>query len=228
MNPASTAIVVFAQSGRKDALTKGIPGGEKLLDTLTSQTIHKVKRTGFSWFHMGEKEQRGASFGERLSNAIQDVFIKGFENIIVIGNDSPGLTARTLRQAGNTLVSEKAILGPASDGGVYLIGLNRSIFTDACFESLPWKNSRLYLHLLERFQDKLGHAPAVLEHQIDLDSLGDIRTWACQLALSRDKVLQLIRGMLKEPMPWFKQAAGRHQSFYPVTRFNKGSPFPSI
>ncbi|CAN0575163.1 unnamed protein product, partial [Ectocarpus sp. 12 AP-2014] len=68
-----------------------MPKGERVFETLTKETLRKVKRTKQPYFHISEKEQTGNSFGERFTNAIQTVFDKGYEHIITVGNDTPQL-----------------------------------------------------------------------------------------------------------------------------------------
>ena len=116
MKPSSKAILVFAQSASRDALDKKLPGGECIFDHLTRQTIHKAKRTGLPVFHFDEEMQEGTSFGERLSGAMKSLFDKGFESLVVIGNDSPDLSTSVLRKAVSAFDRKKAVLGPSDDG----------------------------------------------------------------------------------------------------------------
>ena len=227
MKPESTAILIFAQSGRRDARAKGISGGEQVLDMLTERTLQKVKKTGLTWIHVGEKQQTGDNFGERFSNALQGVFETGIENLIVIGNDSPGLSTALLQKAARSLQKGKPILGPASDGGVYLIGLHRSQFVQAQFEAVPWQSSMVYHQLFRIIRLQSRTIPVVLECQMDLDSLGDLRNWTRNVAFAGDLILRMIKSLcVKLFILVFKELS--NQDIYPFARHNKGSPIDPV
>jgi rSAM/selenodomain-associated transferase 1 len=68
--------------------------------------------------------QHGADLGERLTNAIDDVFTVHAGPLLVIGTDAPTLTVPLLDKAFVALADSDLVLGPACDGGYYLIGLN--------------------------------------------------------------------------------------------------------
>jgi uncharacterized protein len=67
--------------------------------------------------------QRGTDLGERLAAAVTDAFADGAGPLLVIGTDAPTLTGDHLTDALRVLESRDAVLGPALDGGYYLIGL---------------------------------------------------------------------------------------------------------
>lgn len=93
---------------------------------------------------------------------------------IVIGSDCPGLTPQILQAARNALTHEAAVIGPASDGGYYLLGYN----ADArfAFEDMPWSTSAVYEETLRRFAAK-GIRPAVLPELADVDTIADLADW---------------------------------------------------
>jgi rSAM/selenodomain-associated transferase 1 len=68
-------------------------------------------------------QQRGDSLGERLDNLLTDVLLHGADKAVVINSDSPTLPATYLVQAFEQLSAADVVLGPASDGGYYLIGM---------------------------------------------------------------------------------------------------------
>ncbi len=224
MRSTNTAILLFARSGHIDARTKGISGGARVLDTLTLHAFLKAKRTGLPCYHVGEKQQRGEDFSERFSNAIHTLFQQGIENLIVIGNDSPGLTTRNLLKAARCVESGKAVLGPSSDGGVYLIGFHRSHFERSRFEALPWTTASVFEHLREFFVQKTQNIPVVLKAYMDLDSLGDFRAWAHGIIWFGDYILRLIRGFLSAPCQQIMEGISLF-GVYPSNHFNKGSPW---
>ena len=88
-------------------------------------------------------QQQGKTFGERLSNETQKIFDKGYEKIIIIGNDSPDLNSKTIIDAANSCTDSKTVLGPSTDGGVYLIALHINNFNPALFAQLDWESENL-------------------------------------------------------------------------------------
>lgn len=69
--------------------------------------------------------QKGNDLGARMSNAFEQGFSDKYRRIVLIGTDCPELGKTTLLQAFELLKEHSAVLGPAKDGGYYLIGLNR-------------------------------------------------------------------------------------------------------
>lgn len=102
-------------------------------------------------FWVDEKKQQGSTFGERLANAFEYVFDHGFQNVISIGNDTPELCHTDLQRAAESLIQQKAVLGPTADGGDYLIGLNKSSFCKETFQNIPWQTDAVNDSLIQHF-----------------------------------------------------------------------------
>lgn len=98
-----------------------------------------VRATGLDHFLVSTPQQRGQGFGPRLANAFEDIFALGYEHVIAIGNDSPGLSPAAILHAAEALQSGQTVLGPATDGGVYLIGLSQSRWNRPAFLAIPWE-----------------------------------------------------------------------------------------
>ncbi|HAX52918.1 MAG TPA: glycosyl transferase, partial [Lachnospiraceae bacterium] len=69
------------------------------------------------------REQKGSSLGERMKNALQEVFEDGYRACVLIGTDIPELRASYLENAFEKLRTQDVVLGPTPDGGYYLIGM---------------------------------------------------------------------------------------------------------
>lgn len=93
---------------------------------------------------------------------------------IVIGSDCPGLTAEHLWAAHDTLALEEAVIGPASDGGYYLLGFRQEI--GFAFEDMPWSTAEVFEETLRRFVAR-GIRPAVLPPLADVDTAADLEDW---------------------------------------------------
>ena len=169
----NTAILVFAQSAQADAQHKTLARNKRLMDVLNERVLNTVEKSGFDYFLFTENEQKGIGFGNRFSNAIQQIFKKGYEQVICIGNDTPQLHSSHIKKAANSLNKGIASTGPSLDGGFYLMGIHASQFDPKSFENLPWQTSHLaasYHKTLEEFDIKVDK----LERLLDLDSENDI------------------------------------------------------
>jgi rSAM/selenodomain-associated transferase 1 len=67
--------------------------------------------------------QRGADLGGRMENAFRNCFAMGYREALVIGTDTPWMGAERLRQAFTELKRNDVVIGPAEDGGYYLLGI---------------------------------------------------------------------------------------------------------
>ena len=115
---------------------------------LISETERISAASGVDVIWIDEKKQHGNSFGSRFTKAFQEVFDAGYDNVISIGNDCPYLTSEILENAIHEIQQKDMVLGPAQDGGAYLIGLNKSFFDPKAFESLSWQKKSLFRELL--------------------------------------------------------------------------------
>lgn len=93
------------------------------------------------------QEQPAGDLGQRMSTAFESAFACGIEHVIGIGTDVPPLTAAILQQADKNLENHDIVLGPAADGGYYLIGMN-SLHPEL-FVNIDWGTERVYAQTLE-------------------------------------------------------------------------------
>ena len=96
-------------------------------------------------------EQVGPSLGDRLQLATKSAFAAGANRVVVIGTDCPSLTSSDLRTAFVQLGTHDIVLGPAQDGGYYLIGLKAecaSLFTD-----IDWSTSLVFEQTLHKTRE---------------------------------------------------------------------------
>ena len=149
MNPGNTAVLFFTREAQDESRHKSLWGRGKntqVLQELIQHTESEIRKTGLPYFIA--REQHGGSFGEKFANAIQNVFDLGFEQVIALGNDSPGLTAQLILNAQRQFQNHDLVVGPSRDGGTYLLGLTKSGFDYKGFVQLPWQTNRLFMSLV--------------------------------------------------------------------------------
>lgn len=121
-----------------------------------------------------EPEYRAQSvgdLGERMRSAVVAAFADGFGRVVIVGSDLPGLTTQILRAAFAELEAHDAVLGPARDGGYYLLGLRRML--PGIFREIPWSTDRVLALTLERLRER-GIRPALLPVLGDVDTIEDL------------------------------------------------------
>jgi rSAM/selenodomain-associated transferase 1 len=110
-------------------------------------------------------EQAGEDLGARIENAAR-IGLDRAARAIVIGSDAPALPGELLRLASARLQDSDAVLGPALDGGYYLIGLRRC--EPDLLAGLPWSETDTFTATRDRLVDR-GYAVAVLPAWFDVD-----------------------------------------------------------
>ncbi len=128
--------------------------------------------------------QRGANLGERLFHATEDFLAAGYQAMCLINSDSPTLPAAVLHEAVVALRApgDRIVLGPADDGGYYLIGLKRA--HQRLFEDIAWSTGSVLASTLDRARE-IGLETKLLPSWYDVDdaaSLGRL----CQELFSTD------------------------------------------
>jgi glycosyltransferase A (GT-A) superfamily protein (DUF2064 family) len=122
--------------------------------------------------------QRGRNLGARINDVAGQLRGRGFERQIFIGIDCPGLDQGYLRQAANRLLTHDAVLGPAADGGVVLLGARRPWPE---LDALPWSTGALR-ERLGALCRAAGWSVATLPAREDVDDLSDLRAARRSLA----------------------------------------------
>ncbi|MGJ3235581.1 TIGR04282 family arsenosugar biosynthesis glycosyltransferase [Marivirga sp.] len=147
---SKTAILLFNRSAYEEAEAKEYFSQVKekkaiqLSRELRNNSLKICKQSGLPIINFNSKLQKGANFGKKITHAIQASFQEGYENLIVIGIDSPGLNYRHIKRAWQILEgTQSTVLGPSLDGGVYLIGINKSNFNPQEFIELAWQSENL-------------------------------------------------------------------------------------
>jgi rSAM/selenodomain-associated transferase 1 len=99
-------------------------------------------------FNLELKNQGEGDLGERMSNAY-DKTLQSHDHVIVIGTDCPMLNSSTIEQAFSLLnQNECSVIGPAEDGGYFLLGLSKA--QPEIFNDISWGSSQVFIETLNK------------------------------------------------------------------------------
>ena len=122
--------------------------------------------------------QLGQDLGERMKNAFAENFESGMEKVVLIGTDCPSLEGIHLAQAFEALDQSDLVLGPARDGGYYMIGMKRR--ADFLFEGITW-STELVLSQTLALAAAQGMQTSLLPVLEDIDTLEDWERYCSQI-----------------------------------------------
>ncbi|MCA1594606.1 MAG: TIGR04282 family arsenosugar biosynthesis glycosyltransferase [Acidobacteria bacterium] len=147
-----------ATAGVADGLAIYTPVG-------TEQIFDELLPEGF-----GLLPQRGAHLGERLFHAVEDLLGLGYTSVCLVNSDTPTLPRSRLTAAIAALgqPGERVVIGPADDGGYYLIGLQGA--HARLFEEVEWSTAHVCAQTLERAAE-IGLAVELLPSWYDVDDV---------------------------------------------------------
>jgi rSAM/selenodomain-associated transferase 1 len=121
--------------------------------------------------------QEGQDLGERMANAFARSFELGMDKVVLIGTDCPTLQSHHLNQAFEALTHSDLVVGPATDGGYYLIGMNRR--ADYLFEGITWSTSQVLSETLN-VASQHGLTTTLLCELDDIDTQEDWQRYSSQ------------------------------------------------
>jgi len=149
----------------------------------TSEQMADVFGASRSYVPQGEGD-----LGERLRRAFADAFTTGMHRAVCIGSDCPSISHHLLSQALRRLADHDLVIGPATDGGYYLIGMNQS--HPDLFVGIDWGTQSVLAQTLAR-AESLGLRVHQLAELSDVDEPADLEHWH-----------QVNSGGDGEPKPW--------------------------
>ena len=115
--------------------------------------------------------QGNGDLGARMARAFNEAFSLGMGRVIVVGTDCPGLTGDLVQIAFEKLRDKDLVVGPAKDGGYYLIGLR--VFIPQLFGGIPWGTDEV-LHRTLGIAGDLKLRVFLLEPLADVDRPEDL------------------------------------------------------
>jgi uncharacterized protein len=116
--------------------------------------------------------QSAGDLGERMLNSFRRAFHLGYAKVIIIGTDCPGISWDLLSRAFADLEGNDLVLGPAWDGGYYLIGLRQVI--PALFRAIPWGTGEV-LARTKKIAEELKVSVVLLATLADIDRPEDLK-----------------------------------------------------
>lgn len=117
-----------------------------------------------------KKKQYGTDLGERMKNAFAEGFEDGYEKIAIIGSDLFDINSKDLEKAFEALESNQVVIGPAEDGGYYLLGMTK--LREELFENKTWGTDTV---LKETKENLTNTNYKLLEERNDVDYYSDIK-----------------------------------------------------
>lgn len=115
--------------------------------------------------------QQGENLGERMSGAVKSMFAKGYDSVAIIGTDCWELKTEIVEEAYQQLKTNDVVVGPAKDGGYYLMAMNQ--FSQELFENIPWSTEEVASKTYEACE-KLGLKCGKLKALSDVDKVHDL------------------------------------------------------
>ncbi len=185
----------YPQIGKvKTRLAKDI-GDKKALDIyklLVTNTLNKVHSTNFDisiYYTPKDKDkevrkfvnlkdanyypQTGRDLGARMLNAFSESFAACYKRTIIIGTDCPEFNYNTISDTFDLLNNHDLVLGPATDGGYYLIGLSK--INKELFYNIEWSSEKVLKKTLD-IANKLNFNYKLLNFRADIDTITDLNS----------------------------------------------------
>ncbi|MBI4684202.1 MAG: TIGR04282 family arsenosugar biosynthesis glycosyltransferase [Nitrospirae bacterium] len=126
--------------------------------------------------------QKGSNLGDRMLNAFEWLFRKGYKKTVITGSDIPDLPLDFLREAFKQLDFSDLTIGPSEDGGYYLIGMKKPVNT--IFENITWGSDSV-LDETVSIADREGIRYSLLPRWYDIDDFAALKRWKKSLKYAK-------------------------------------------
>lgn len=180
MSEARTAILFFSHRPEREWQNKWFvrrdyAKNRQVAEAFYQQARQAVAESGLPVLEVSSPQQRGASFGARLANAVADAFDEGYDRVIAVGSDCPTLHQVNWAAVAGWLEAGRPVLGPTVDEkGAYLIGITRAQFERDSFAALPWQSSDLLAALALHLNATAAPTPVRLAARADINDHGEL------------------------------------------------------
>ncbi len=130
------------------------------------------KKAEMQKYYHAVKPSDGKNLGESLFNCFK-AELATHDNVLVIGSDHPTITEQDVKDAFALLDTHDIVIGPAEDGGYYLVGMQQ---LHNIFENIAWSTDQALEQSLARCSE-LGLSVGLLREQYDVDTVGDLERY---------------------------------------------------
>ncbi|WP_022850443.1 TIGR04282 family arsenosugar biosynthesis glycosyltransferase [Limisalsivibrio acetivorans] len=139
--------------------------------------------------------QEGEDLGIRMLKAFETVFEMGYDRAVLIGTDIPSIDYLMLREALDSLHTSSAVIGPADDGGYYLIGFKKDTLSEKAFLDMTWSHSEVTGNTVARLEEE-GYEYFVLPELIDIDDYDDLKRYMEEEGINSEMV-EAFKGVME-------------------------------
>ena len=120
--------------------------------------------------------QTGRDLGEKMCNAFSDVFATDVGRAVLIGSDIPDIDIGIIHEAFTILENKDMAIGPAEDGGYYLMGFQKEVFDGDVFTGIDWGTGAVFQQTQQQLHDT-GLKDHVLPIWQDIDTFEDLHAF---------------------------------------------------
>jgi rSAM/selenodomain-associated transferase 1 len=140
--------------------------------------------------------QRGVDFADRLYNLATDMASTGVQRLVIMSSDSPHLATSLVHDAFLVIRPGHVVLGPAEDGGYYLIGIDLTSGAPDLFRGIPMSTPYVLQETMARAA-ALHFSVHLLPETFDVDEAGDLERLAEELARGSSPACPRTQAMLQ-------------------------------
>ena len=120
------------------------------------------------------RQQSGLNLGEKMNNAMQEIFTTGYNRVVLIGSDIPSLRHENIKRAFDSLNHSDVVIAPSKDGGYWLIGMKKFLPEVFNISESKWGNSSVLDSTIMKLKDS-GISYKFADTLQDLDTPEDIK-----------------------------------------------------
>jgi hypothetical protein len=131
----------------------------------------EIREDGWSQADFIKKLQSKGDLGNKMQDAFREVFNTGDSKTLIIGSDCFDLTAEIIERAFEKLAVNDIVIGPANDGGYYLLGMKG--YHKEIFDGIDWSTEVVFEQTVQKARNK-NLSIGKLEELIDIDNIYDL------------------------------------------------------
>ena len=115
-------------------------------------------------------QQKGGDLGIKMHNAFKDAFLSGYKKVVIVGSDLFDLQPKHIDEAFQKLENNNIVIGPAEDGGYYLLGMKT--LNSLVFQNKDWGTATVFQNTINDLQNE---SVFLLEELNDIDTYDDMK-----------------------------------------------------